>query len=287
MHCNNCGKEIIDDAKVCDCGGIIGNEKELHIKTQDIPVDNEMNEEIIDNATEDETQVDNSTEDETQVEDFIEDKTQVEDLQDTNIVEAVDKDESKEINDIKDNNKKNNDEKNNDEENNDKVNNDEENNDEENNDEENNDKEVYEKEVKEIHENKETQERVNHDVDSDKQEKINVDASLKEDLQKNKAVFILSYLGFLFFLPLIVCSESKVGRFHANQGLVLLLTSVAGQIIHVILQTILPLSFWGFLSFIFSIWGLGLFALMVLGMINASKGEQKPLPIIGGIQLIK
>lgn len=143
------------------------------------------------------------------------------------------------------------------------------------------------KEIKEVLENKETQDKVDKNIHNNDHEKINMDSSEKVEIQKNKAIFILSYLGILFFLPLIVCPESKVGRFHANQGLVLFITSVASQMIHIILQSLLPLSFWGFLSFLFSMLGIALFVLMIIGMINASKGEQKPLPIIGGIQIIK
>lgn len=113
------------------------------------------------------------------------------------------------------------------------------------------------------------------------------DASKKEDIQKHKVVFILSYLGILFFLPLVVCPESKLGRFHANQGIVLFLAGIGGEIVQIILEILLPISFLGFISFIFNIYGLALFVLMIIGMINASKGEEKPLPVIGGIQIIK
>ena len=51
------------------------------------------------------------------------------------------------------------------------------------------------------------------------------------DIEKNKVVSALAYLGILFFLPLVAAPESKSGKFHANQSLVILLFSVAGSIV--------------------------------------------------------
>ncbi len=104
----------------------------------------------------------------------------------------------------------------------------------------------------------------------------------------NKTVFILSYL--LFFLPLISCPKSKTGRFHANQGLVLLITSVIGQIIVTIITSILhliSLGFWIVTSLISWGWAIVIIALLVTGMMNANKGLKKPLPVIGKITIIK
>ena len=104
----------------------------------------------------------------------------------------------------------------------------------------------------------------------------------------NKVVFILSYI--LFFLPLISCPESKVGRFHANQGLVLLITSVIGHVSLSILNTIIlaiSLRLWAFTSILTWAWIIAIGALAIIGMINANKGEQKPLPIIGNITILK
>ncbi len=109
----------------------------------------------------------------------------------------------------------------------------------------------------------------------------------KED-QDNKVIFILSYI--LFFLPLISCPESKVGRFHANQGLVLLITSVAGHIaLSIVNSIILAISWrlWAFTSLLTWAWTIAISALAIIGMINANKGEQRPLPIIGGITILK
>ena len=50
----------------------------------------------------------------------------------------------------------------------------------------------------------------------------------KENLNGTvKVMSALAYLWILFFLPLVVCPDSKFGRYHANQGLVLLLAAVS------------------------------------------------------------
>ena len=106
--------------------------------------------------------------------------------------------------------------------------------------------------------------------------------------QENKVVFILAYL--LFFLPLVSCPNSKIGRFHANQGLLLLITSVAGSIAATILSsTLLAISWrlWTVTSLLSWVWAIAMLALMIIGMMNANKGEQKPLPIIGKFKIIK
>ncbi|MDF2821347.1 MAG: hypothetical protein K0R15_1788 [Clostridiales bacterium] len=105
--------------------------------------------------------------------------------------------------------------------------------------------------------------------------------------QENKVIFILAYLGILFFLPLVSCPNSKIGRFHANQGLVLLITSIVGQIVLTIISSIVSWRLWAVMSMLYTIWGIVIFVLVIIGMINANKNELKPLPVIGGIKLIK
>lgn len=97
------------------------------------------------------------------------------------------------------------------------------------------------------------------------------------DIEKNKTVSGLAYI--LFFLPLIVCPDSKYGRFHANQGLILLLVSIAGNII----LSIIP-----FLGGILTmIYGILMFVLFVIGLLNGLNGKAKELPVIGSIKLLK
>lgn len=92
----------------------------------------------------------------------------------------------------------------------------------------------------------------------------------------NKVIYVLAYLGILFFLPLVMNPVTPLGRFHANQGLLLLITSVAGSIVIAILTLIVP--FLAFLSWIFN---LAILALAIYGMVNAYNEKQVPLPVIG------
>ena len=104
------------------------------------------------------------------------------------------------------------------------------------------------------------------------------------------AVSVLAYWGIFFFIPLVAYKDSRFARFHAGQGLNLLLTYVAYGIVMGILTAIFTAISWGLGAVIGTILSLGyiaLFVFMVLGIVNACKGEMKPLPVIGNIQIIK
>lgn len=98
-----------------------------------------------------------------------------------------------------------------------------------------------------------------------------------QDIEKNKVMAGLAYI--LFFLPLVVCPESKFGRFHANQGLVLLIAGVVGSIV----LTIIPIIGWILLP----LFGIAVTVFVILGLINGLTGKDKALPLIGKIKIIK
>lgn len=97
-----------------------------------------------------------------------------------------------------------------------------------------------------------------------------------DDIFKNKTVAALAYL--IFFLPLIAAPDSKFGKFHANQGLVLLLATIAGNII----LGIIPILGW----ILIPIFGLAIFIIAVLALVNTLNGYAKKIPLIGEINLI-
>lgn len=104
----------------------------------------------------------------------------------------------------------------------------------------------------------------------------------QSNAQDNKIMNILAY--WLFFLPLVSSPVTQEGKFHANQGLLLLLTSIAGSIAISILGAIIFAISWRlafFTSLLWFAWGIAMIALVIIGMMNANKGEQKPLPVIG------
>lgn len=110
---------------------------------------------------------------------------------------------------------------------------------------------------------------------SSKQDQEN--AYTAEDIEKGKIMAGLSYL--LFFLPLIACPESKYARFHANQSLILLITGIAGNVI----LGIIPVIGWILLPF----FGIGVFILGIMGLVNGFGGKAKKLPIIGKFTILK
>ena len=59
-----------------------------------------------------------------------------------------------------------------------------------------------------------------------------------KDAQDNKAMGILAYLGILVLVPIFAAKESPFARFHANQGLVLLIAEAAYGIAVAILSAI-------------------------------------------------
>lgn len=108
--------------------------------------------------------------------------------------------------------------------------------------------------------------------------KHNSQANHKNNNLENENIWCgLAYL--IFFLPLILIPNSKAGKYHANQGLILLIFAVGGNIV---LSGILHI--W----ILASLWGLSMFILFIIGLINGFKKEEKPLPIIGKLfNLIK
>ena len=97
-------------------------------------------------------------------------------------------------------------------------------------------------------------------------------------MESNKLMAAISYIWILFLVPLFAAKDDAFARFHANQGLLLFLVSIVLGIIAII-------PFVG--AIISAIGGVVTFIFMILGIINALKGEMKPLPFIGGIQIIK
>lgn len=92
--------------------------------------------------------------------------------------------------------------------------------------------------------------------------------------KKNTTMAVVAYI--LFFVPLLTGDAKKDAfvKYHTKQGLVLFLCAIALSAV----SRILPFSFWWTIS---QFLNLGVFVLMVIGIVHATNGEQKPLPIIG------
>lgn len=110
-----------------------------------------------------------------------------------------------------------------------------------------------------------------------------------QDIEKNKVLSSLAYLGILFFLPLVGCPDSKFGKFHANQGLVLFLAEVIfgaiGNLIRVVLLLV-PFVGGAMATLINTVIGIVFVVALVMGLVNTLNGKAKEIPIIGKIKLI-
>ncbi len=102
------------------------------------------------------------------------------------------------------------------------------------------------------------------------------------DVQQNKVMAVLAYIGILFLVPLLAAPNSQYARFHTNQGLVLFLFDIVVGILTAVLAFI---PFIGLI--VSSLLGLGIFVLMILGIVNAATGKANELPLIGKIRIIK
>ncbi len=129
------------------------------------------------------------------------------------------------------------------------------------------------------------------------------------DIQSVKGVTVACYFWILFWLPLATNSNSRYGKFHANQALIMLIVSAILGVVSGILQAIIKLIFvsrndaltayltqseysttgfgWflaGLIGFILALPSLGL---LIVGVINAVNGRAKELPLIGKFRIIK
>jgi uncharacterized membrane protein len=88
----------------------------------------------------------------------------------------------------------------------------------------------------------------------------------EKDINENKGIAILSYLGILCLIPLLLKKESKFAMFHAKQGLVLTIGwffvwfPFIGQLLWFVLA-------------IFTIWGI----------INVLSGKYTKLPLVADL----
>jgi len=138
--------------------------------------------------------------------------------------------------------------------------------------------EVEEKQTEETPQAEQKQEEVVEAEPVTKVDDSTQETATPEDIEKNKGMAVLAYI--LFFIPMLTeAKDSKFAMFHANQSLVLLIAGLAGLFI----SGIIPILGWLFLGPAISIaW----IVFLVLGILNASKGEMKELPLIGGIHIL-
>ena len=92
----------------------------------------------------------------------------------------------------------------------------------------------------------------------------------KRDIQENKTIAMLSYLGILFIIPMLLKPKSEFVKFHIKQGIVLTI----GWVIGMVLYPIFGLGFFVHIAIV-------IFSIM--GIINVSEGKMKDLPIVSDL----
>ncbi len=107
----------------------------------------------------------------------------------------------------------------------------------------------------------------------------------QNDIQQNRVMGVLSYLGILVLIPLFAARESPFARFHCNQGIVLALAEVILSFAIRIFGR-LPLVGW-IIRLVGGLGGLALFVFAIMGIVNAINGKAKELPLVGGFQILK
>lgn len=93
-----------------------------------------------------------------------------------------------------------------------------------------------------------------------------------------KVTGVLAYLSLLGWLIAFLVGDKENAKFDLNQGLVLnLIVLVFGALGKIVS---------GF-GFIFWIIDVVCFVFMIIGIVNVCKGEEKELPLIGSIKILK
>lgn len=88
----------------------------------------------------------------------------------------------------------------------------------------------------------------------------------QKDIEDNKVLTLLSYLGILCLIPLLAKKDSKFAQFHAKQGLVIAIGELLAWF---------PVFGW--------ILGVILFVFSIMGLVNVLSGKMEKLPVIGDL----
>lgn len=106
-----------------------------------------------------------------------------------------------------------------------------------------------------------------------------------KDVEDNKAMGIIAYIGILCLIPLFAAKNSKFARFHTNQGLVLFIAEVIVGVLGAVLGLI-PYAgaVFGVLCYLAE---LGLLAFSIFGIVYAAQGKMKDLPVVCQFKILK
>ncbi len=140
------------------------------------------------------------------------------------------------------------------------------------------------------------QDEVNKKVDNMNSTRDYTSNYAAEDIEQNKVVSALTYFGITFWLPFVVCPESRFGRFHANQSLIALIfyvvVGIVGAVLSLCLRLVFGVLFMGGIGVLLGaligiILNLVSLAVFLFGLLSTLSGKAKEIPIIGKLRLIK
>lgn len=95
-----------------------------------------------------------------------------------------------------------------------------------------------------------------------------------------KVTGILAYLGSLWLISFLA-GDKEGAKFHLNQGLVLLIAWVVSMVLSM-MSIFVPL-----ISILSGILGLAIFIFAILGIVSVCNNQEKELPLIGQIKILK
>ncbi len=115
---------------------------------------------------------------------------------------------------------------------------------------------------------------------------VHTATATQKDIDDNKLMAALSYLGLLVLIPLLAKKDSSYAQFHAKQGIVLLIAGVALGVISTVTGfiAVIPVIGWIIgllLGIAVFVAGIALLVFCIMGIINAFSGKMTELPIIG------
>ncbi len=93
-----------------------------------------------------------------------------------------------------------------------------------------------------------------------------------------KVTSIVAYLSWIGLLIAFVAGDREGAKFHLNQSLVIWL---AGIVLGVVM--IVPVLGW----LVGLVGGIFLFICWIIGLVSAIQGQEKEIPLLGKIQLLK
>lgn len=100
-----------------------------------------------------------------------------------------------------------------------------------------------------------------------------------------KVTGIVSYFTIVGWLIAYLAGDKEGAKFHLNQSLILAIAEIALSVVSSILSGI-PFVGW-IIGLLCGLIGIALFVLWILGLVSAIKDEEKPLPVIGTIKILK